>query len=159
VRPRRPKRESKLAEAKQNVKVLKRDVAVATQDATKTKVDLGYQQYQKRMFDKLAKEQGVREEVIEEWLSRVNAAQATNDAAEASLERAQVRYKSEIEGINTTVANVEAQLRLAQYYLDSTTLTPEGPPRNGAASDAINSNCVQSSASLLQGHDTLRQIQ
>jgi multidrug resistance efflux pump len=114
--------EAQLAEAKQNVKVLKLDVTVASQDATKTKVDLEYQQYQKRMFDKLAKEQAVREEVIEQWLSRVNSAQATNDAAEAGLERAQVRYKSEIEGVNTTVANVEAQLRLAQYYLDNTSL-------------------------------------
>ena len=33
-----------------------------------------------------------------------------------------VRY-SEIEGVNTTVANMEAQLRLARYYLDNTTLT------------------------------------
>ncbi|MCK1275999.1 HlyD family secretion protein [Bradyrhizobium sp. 61] len=114
--------EAQLAEAKQNVKVLKLDVAVAAQDATKTKVDLEYQQYQKRMFDKLAEEQAVREDLVEQWLSRVNSAQATNDAAEAALERAQVRYKSEIEGVNTTVANVEAQLRLAQYYLDNTTL-------------------------------------
>ncbi|MCK1448813.1 HlyD family secretion protein [Bradyrhizobium sp. 2] len=114
--------EAQLAEAKQNVKVLKLDVAVAAQDATKTKVDLEFQQYQKRMFDKLAEEQAVREDLVEQWLSRVNSAQATNDAAEAALERAQVRYKSEIEGVNTTVANVEAQLRLAQYYLDNTTL-------------------------------------
>jgi multidrug resistance efflux pump len=114
--------QAQLAEAKQNVKVLKLDVVVATQDATKTKVDLEYQQYQKRIFDKLAKEQAVREEVVEQWLSRVNSALATNDAAEASLERAQVKYKSEIEGVNTTVANVEAQLRLAQYYLENTTL-------------------------------------
>ncbi len=114
--------QAQLAEAKQNVKVLKLDVVVATQDATKTKVDLEYQQYQKRIFDKLAKEQAAREEVVEQWLSRVNSALATNDAAEAALERAQVRYKSEIEGVNTTVANVEAQLRLAQYYLDNTTL-------------------------------------
>ena len=34
-----------------------------------------------------------------------------------------MQYKSEIEGVNTTVANMEAQLRLARYYLDNTTLT------------------------------------
>jgi multidrug resistance efflux pump len=114
--------EAQLAEAKQNVKVLKLDVTAAAQDATKTKVDLDYQQYQKRVFDKLAQEQAVREEVIEQWLSRVNAAQATNESALAALERAEVKYKSEIDGVNTTVANMEAQLQLAAYYLDNTTL-------------------------------------
>jgi multidrug resistance efflux pump len=75
--------EAQLAEAKQNVKVLKLDVDVATEDEKKTKVDLDYQQYQKRIFDKLAQEQAVREEVVEQWVSRVNAAQAINVAATA----------------------------------------------------------------------------
>ena len=34
-----------------------------------------------------------------------------------------LQYKSEIDGVNTTVANMEAQLQLARYYLDNTTLT------------------------------------
>ena len=91
--------------------------------AKKAKVELDYAQYQKRIFDKLAQEQAVREQDIEQWLTRVNAAEATNDAALAELERAKLQYKSEIEGVNTTVANMEAQLRLARYYLDNTTLT------------------------------------
>ncbi len=91
--------------------------------AKKAKVELDYAQYQKRIFDKLAQEQAVREEDVEQWLTRVNAAEATNDAALAQLERAKLQYKSEIEGVNTTVANMEAQLRLARYYLDNTTLT------------------------------------
>jgi multidrug resistance efflux pump len=115
--------EAQLAEAKQNVKVLKLDVDVAAQDATKTKVNLDYQLYQKQLFDKLAQEQAVREDVTEQWLSRVNSAQATNEAALAALERAQVKFKSEINGVNTTVANMEAQLLQGQYYLDNTTLT------------------------------------
>src|SRR5271169_839063 len=115
--------EAQLAEAKQNVKVLKLDVDVAAQDATKTKVDLDYQLYQKGIFDKLAQEQAVREDVMEQWISRVNSAQATNAAAMSSLERAQVKYRSEINGVNTTVANMEAQLLQARYYLDNTTLT------------------------------------
>jgi multidrug resistance efflux pump len=114
--------EAQLAEAKQNVKVLKLDVDVAAQDATKTKVNLDYQLYQKQLFDKLAQEQAVREDVTEQWLSRVNSAQATNEAALAALERAQVKFKSEINGVNTTVANTEAQLLQGQYYLDNTTL-------------------------------------
>jgi multidrug resistance efflux pump len=114
--------EAQLAEAKQNVNVLKLDVEVAAQNATKTKVELSFQQYQKRIFDKLAQEQAVREEDVEQWLTRVNAAQATADSAVAALERANVKYKSEINGVNTTVASIEAQLQQARYYLDNTTL-------------------------------------
>ncbi len=114
---------AQLAAAKQNVNVLKVDVEVAAQNAKKTKVELEYQQYQKRVFDKLAQEQAVREEDVEQWVSGVNAAQATNDAAVAQLERANLQYESEIDGVNTTVANMEAQLQQARYYLDNTTLS------------------------------------
>ena len=114
--------EALLAEAKQNVDVLRLDVEVASQQATKSKADLVFTQYQKRMFDKLAQEHAARQDDVEKWFTMVSTAQATADEAVASLERAQVKYKSEIDGVNTTVANIKAQLRLAQYYLDNTTL-------------------------------------
>jgi multidrug resistance efflux pump len=60
---------------------------------------------------------------VEEWLTKVNAAEATNNAALAQLERAELQFKSEIDGVNTTVANMESQLKLARYYLENTTLT------------------------------------
>ena len=99
---------AQLAAAKQNVNVLKADVDAAVQNAKKAKVELEYQQYQKRIFDKLAQEQAVREEDVEQKLTQVNAAEATNNAALAQLERATLQYKSEIGGVNTTVANMEA---------------------------------------------------
>jgi multidrug resistance efflux pump len=114
---------AQLAEAKQNVNVLKADVEVATQKALRTKVELNYQLYQKGLFDKLAQQQAVREEDVVQWATRVNTAEATRDEALAELERSRLKYKSEIDGVNTSVANMEAQLRLAQYYLDNTTLT------------------------------------
>src|SRR3954451_13988586 len=114
---------AQLAAAKQNVSVLKADVDSAAQGAKKAKVELDYTQYQKRIFDKLAQEQAVREADIEQWLTRVNAAEATNDGAIAQLERATLQYKSEIGGVNTSVANMESQLQLARYYLDNTTLS------------------------------------
>jgi multidrug resistance efflux pump len=115
--------EAQLAEAKQNVLILQADVEVATQKLTKAKVELDFEQYQKRMFQKLVQEQAVREEQIVQTDTRVNSAQATRDEASATLERARLRYTSEIGGVNTTVANLEAQLRQARYYLDNTTLT------------------------------------
>lgn len=113
---------AQLAEAQQNVKVLKADMEITAQKAAITKVELKYEQYQKGMFDKLAKEGAVREDDIIKWETRVNSAQARRDEAMGELDRARLKYDSEINGVNTTVANMEAQLRQAQYYLDNTTL-------------------------------------
>jgi multidrug resistance efflux pump len=115
--------QAQLAEARQNVLVLQADVEVATQKVAKAEVDLNYEQYQKRMFAQLVQESAVREEQLVQVDSKVNGAQATRAEAQAELERARLKYKAEIDGVNTTVANLEAQLRLAQYYLDNTTLT------------------------------------
>jgi multidrug resistance efflux pump len=114
--------EAQLAEAKQNVLVLQANVEAATQTATRAKVQLNYQQYQKGIFDKLAKQQAVREEDVVQRATSVSSAQATTDEALAELEVARLKYKSEIDGVNTAVASMEAQLRQAQYYLDNTTL-------------------------------------
>jgi multidrug resistance efflux pump len=114
--------EAQLAEAKQNVLVLQSNVVAATQTATRAKVELDYQQYQKTIFDKLAQEQAVREEDVVQRATSVASAQATQDGALAELEVARLKYKSQIDGVNTAVASMEAQLRQAQYYLDNTTL-------------------------------------
>jgi multidrug resistance efflux pump len=114
--------EAQLAEAQQNVLVLWADVEVATQKVKKAEVELGYELYQKTLFDNLAREQAVREEDVVQRNTRVNSAQATTNEATAELERARLKYKSEIDGMNTTVANMAAQLQLARYYLDNTTL-------------------------------------
>jgi multidrug resistance efflux pump len=110
--------EAQLAEAKQNVLVLQADVEAATQKAMRTKVELDYERYQKGLFDKLATQQAVREEDVVKWATRVSSA----DEALAELDRAHLKYKWQIGGINTAVVNAEAQLRQAQYYLDNTTL-------------------------------------
>jgi len=115
--------EAQLAEAKQNVLILQADVDIAAQKSARAKVELGYQQYQKKMFAKLVQEQAVREEQIVQTDTRVDSAQAVHDEALAELQRARLKYKSEIDGVNTTVASLEAQLRQARYYLDNTTMT------------------------------------
>src|SRR6476659_1972731 len=69
---------AQLAEAKQNVNVLKADIDIATQKSVRTKVELNYELYQKGIFDKLAREGAVREEDVEKWATRVNTAQATS---------------------------------------------------------------------------------
>lgn len=114
--------QAQLAEARQNVKVLKTEVDVATQKTLRAKAELSFTQVQKGMFDKLAQEHAVKRDDIELWMTRLSTAEATRDEALAELERANLKYKSEIDGVNTTVASLEAQLRQALYYLDNTTL-------------------------------------
>ena len=114
--------EAQLAAAKQNVKVLKADLDVATFKAIRTKLMLDYDQNMKSRFDQLAKVRAVKEDDVEQWRVRVNEAQAAREEALAELERASLQYKSQINGVNTSVANIEAQLQQAQYYLDNTTL-------------------------------------
>jgi multidrug resistance efflux pump len=114
--------EAQLAAAKQNVDVLRTDVDIATQAAHKAKAERDYVVYQKGVFDKLAAEGSVREEDVVEWQTRLLTAEATDDETLGQLKRARLQYESEINGENTSVANLEAQLRQAQYYLDNTTL-------------------------------------
>src|SRR5262249_152140 len=113
---------AQLAEATQNVHVLRTDVEISNQKVHKTNTDLEFVLYQKSLFDKLAKEGAVRKEDVIRWQAQASTAEANRDGAQGELERATLKYKSEIEGVNTTVANMEAQLRQAQYYLDNTTL-------------------------------------
>jgi len=114
--------EAQLAEAKQNVGVLKADMDAANAQLNKARSYLAYQQYQQRMFDTLAKEQAVRGEDVERMATQVAAAVASENGAVAQLEAARLKYQSEIDGIHTTVANLDAQLALAQYYLQNTTM-------------------------------------
>jgi multidrug resistance efflux pump len=114
--------EAQLAEAKQNVEILRVDVDISSQKALRTKADLDYLLHQKAVFDKLAETGAAREEDVVQWATRVSEEEATRDEALAELERARLKYKSEIDGVNTSVASLEAQLRQAQYYRDNTTL-------------------------------------
>jgi len=114
--------EAQLAGARQNVKVLQSNVEVATQQAARTKASLGYELYEKGVYDRLVRESSAAAGDVEKSQNRVAIAQATHDEAVAELTRAKLNYESEINGVNTNVANIEAQLQQARYYLDNTTL-------------------------------------
>jgi len=113
---------AQLVQAQQNVNILRSDVDVAANKLTRMEVELEHVQYLKAIFDRLARERSVKEDAVEDWLTRLNTAVATRDEAQAELANARFKYESDIGGVNTTVANVEAQLNLARYYLDNTTL-------------------------------------
>ena len=115
--------EAQLAQAKQNVNVLKADVDVAMQKVALTLAQLSYERYEKHAFDILVTQNSAAAEDVQKWQSRVDIAEASHLEAEAELERANLNYHSQIDGVNTAVAENEAQLEQARYYLDNTTLT------------------------------------
>lgn len=112
--------EAQLAQAKQDVLINKADVAVATHKVTKLKDELLYDKYQQKLSANLAKRGAGPQEDAEKWAARVAASEAGILEAQADEERARLRYASEIDGVNTSVAEIEAQLDLARFYLDNT---------------------------------------
>ena len=114
--------EAQLAQAKQNVSVLKAEVDIAMQKSALTLAQLSYEQYEKHAYDTLVKQNSAAAEDVQKWQSRVDVAEASHLEAEAELQRANLNYRSEIDGVNTAVASSEAQLAQARYYLDNTTL-------------------------------------
>jgi len=115
--------EAQLAQAKQNVNVLKADVDVAMQKDALTLAQLTYERYEKHIYDILVTQNSAAAEDVQKWQSRVDVAEASHLEAEAELERANLNYHSQIDGVNTAVADNEAQLEQARYYLDNATLT------------------------------------
>jgi multidrug resistance efflux pump len=115
--------EAQLAAARQNVKVLQADVVLAAQKVARAEADVAYDGYQKRVYDKLVRQDSTARDEAEKWKIRLDVAIATLAETKAELDRANLNYRSEIEGVNTAVASAEAQLKQAQYYLENTTLT------------------------------------
>src|SRR5271166_1207847 len=114
--------EAQLAQAEQNVKVLQADVAVAKGKQARLKSELAYDQQQKRANDILAR-QGFNPQLQADlWNSDVVRAAAAVDEADAEVVRATLNFEANFEGVNTSVAALEAELKQARYYLDNTTM-------------------------------------
>jgi multidrug resistance efflux pump len=114
--------EAQLAQATQNVSVLKADVDVAASQLAKARSETEYASYQKNLSTTLAAKGAGPEEDAARWDAQLKVAQAAVKEAVAELDRAKIVYASEIDGVNTSVAAVEAELKQARFYLDNTTL-------------------------------------
>jgi multidrug resistance efflux pump len=112
--------EASLAKAKQDVLVLKADTQINAQKIVKLQADLEYAKYQLKLSADLAKRGAGPEEDAQKWTAQVAADEAGIKEAQAEETRAQLRYTSEINGVNTTVAAIQAELDQARYYLDNT---------------------------------------
>jgi len=112
--------EAQLASANQNVKILKADTEITAQKILKLKSELIFAQYQEKLSANLAAQGAGPQEDAQKWAAQVAADQAGIREAEAEAERANLSYTSQINGVNTAVAALQAQLDQARYYLDNT---------------------------------------
>ena len=81
------------------------------------------------------KQDSAAAEDVQKWQNRVDVAEASHLEAQAELERANLNYHAQIDGVNTAVADYEAQLAQARYYLDNTIR----PSSGAVTADAIDS--------------------
>lgn len=112
--------EAQLASAKQNVLVLKADTQINAQKIARLTADLEYAKYQQKLSTELAQKGAGPEEDAQKWAAQVAASEAGIKEAQAEEARARLRYTSEIGGVNTTVAAIQAELDQARFYLDNT---------------------------------------
>jgi multidrug resistance efflux pump len=112
--------EAQLAKARQNVLVMKSDVQVATQKVVRTQAQLQFAQYQQTLSTNLAKQGAGPQEDAQKWTAQVAADQAAVSEAQAEEQRAKLNYASQINGVNTSVAAVQAELDQARFYLENT---------------------------------------
>jgi multidrug resistance efflux pump len=109
-----------LAEAEQNVLQLKAalDQATANAERAKAQLDLAQQNYD-RQFE-LFQKNVISQATFDTYVRNLETARQTWVGAKAEEERARLAYSSNIEGVNTTVARLTAELADAQYDLDQT---------------------------------------
>jgi multidrug resistance efflux pump len=112
--------QAQLARARQDVLVNKADVAAAGAKVAKLRSELDYAKYQQKLSAELAGKGAGPEEDAQKWAAQVAASEAGIREAQADAQRANLRYTSEIGGVNTTVAAIEAELALARFYLENT---------------------------------------
>jgi multidrug resistance efflux pump len=136
-------RQAGLVEAQQNVFVLKADEEVTAAKVDKLRSEEEYAQFQYQLYRGLAEQGAGPKEESEKWSAQVKAQEAGVREAAAEAERSRLKYESQINGVNTnvikasaelkeeqaavkeaeaTVASVKAQLELARYYLENTTM-------------------------------------
>ncbi len=112
-----------LAEAEQNVKQMKASVdqAVATSQRANAQLRLAQQNYdrQAELFEKKV----IAQATLDTFSRNLDASRETFTAAKADEERARLAYTSNIDGVNTAVARLRAELADAQYDLDNTVTT------------------------------------
>jgi multidrug resistance efflux pump len=110
-----------LKEAEQTVKEQKAslDEAAAATKRLQSQVDLAQLTYDRQI--ELRGKDVIAQATVDTATRNLDASKQALAGAQAAEERARLTYSSEINGVNTTVARLQAELDDAQYNLDQTT--------------------------------------
>jgi len=135
--------EAELMAAHQDVLMLKADVEATSAKVAKLKSEMEYAKFQNERYRSLSEQNAGSEQDSQKWSSDLKSAEAGLKEAEAEAERSRLKYESQIGGVNTVVISAaaqlkeseatlkeaaanaaaeQAQLKLAQYYLENTTI-------------------------------------
>lgn len=113
---------AQLQAALQNVKVLKANIDINKYKLDKEKTELAYTKYQQSLTADLAANGAGPQEDAQRGAAQFITKEAAVKETAAELERARIEYQSNVNGINTGVAAIEAQLAQALFYLNNTTI-------------------------------------
>lgn len=116
-------RKAQLAEAQQSVKSLQSDYQAAKSNVAASKQMIVQKQKEFERYRQLVASNAASRSEFDLAEREYLVAKATHEANLAALEKAEGLYLSKIDGVNTAVAQAQAQLDQAQYDLDSTVIT------------------------------------
>ena len=111
-----------LAEAKQKVEQLKASVDVAVADVQALSVQWERADKRREDLEQLGQRQATSQFNVQDAITQANALAAQIEAAKAREVSARLAASSEIEGENTAVAQLKAQLDNAEWELKQTTI-------------------------------------
>jgi multidrug resistance efflux pump len=116
-----------LAEAEQNVKQLKASLDQATAGADRANAQFGLAQQNYDRQNELFQKKVVAQATLDTATRDLEAARQSWTGAKAEQERARLAYSSNIDGVNTTVARLQAELGDAEFDLNQTVTRAPGP--------------------------------
>jgi multidrug resistance efflux pump len=116
-----------LAEAEQNVRQLRAslDQAAAATESANAQFALAQQNYDRQ--NELFQKRVIAQATLDTFTRNLETARQSWAGAKAEEERARLAYSSNIEGVNTSVARLRAELGDAEWDLEQTVTRAPGP--------------------------------
>jgi len=109
-----------LAEAEQNVPQLKAAVDAADAEISRSRSERAQASREYERSKELAKKGAGRDQEVDRWQTQMQTWDAAIRAAQAQKQQAKLAYESQINGVNTTVAQLQASLKKAEWELAET---------------------------------------
>lgn len=113
-------RKAQVAEAEQKVKSLAADLQAAKAKVAESQVTINQRKKEFERYRQLIASNAASRSEVDIKEREYLVAKTAHDANLAALEKAESAYFSNIDGVNTAVAQAQAQLEQAQFDLDST---------------------------------------